>query len=684
MSVRTIATAVVWLCALSAATASAQEAQKAYERLYGRKVAEVAGTATKTDDLELAKKIISEVERLDDSPELQSLLWRKAYELSENVGGGLGVAETALNALVAASPEKAAEHERKRLELYRRHLRIGLPEDRAAAGKALVQALRRQASESDDAGQYDEALAGYHQAASLAARYAPHAKDDIAENIRRTAARKRRAMKVAALKRRLEENAQDAAAARELAMMLVVDEDDPASAAGYARTAGDEVLSTYIPMAAKPVEKVPERVCLELARWYRRLGDTADRKSKAAMYRRALRYVRRYLDLHDARDAKSLAARRLRETVSEALGKLPGGSDRAIPTWAPGRLTKHRQLECKWGPLYPKFSEDGRYVAAIGHVQANPYHPMLPFCWDLSTGKELLNAEKVFDAVESKVVMVFSPQDDRLAVFKAGSWARWDLARGKVLGIIKCAYPGAGACFSEDGRFVAMGWDKVRLHDGRTGRLLREIKPESQNSLRAAVHGFAPDGAGVVVSLGNQTACWDPKENDFRWKVDAAAGRYRRAGMGPLGKRVAIWAGGVGPVVVNAQTGKEILRMDSTYAQHEAFDVHWSADGRFMLLTHRYTASVVEIPSGKVVFKSEPRKLGHPLGLLRKGRILVSLQDSGVLLTEVPSGKELERFQTGMKIRNGKRYRAAISSDERFLALVTGGGNTLTIFEFGK
>jgi hypothetical protein len=100
-----------------------------------------------------------------------------------------------------------------------------------------------------------------------------------------------------------------------------VDLDNPAEAARHVEGIEDPSLRKYVPGAARPFAEAPEAACLELAEWYRALGDGAPAGAKAAMYARAEAYLERFLDVHSFDDLDRTRAAALLEKVDAALDK---------------------------------------------------------------------------------------------------------------------------------------------------------------------------------------------------------------------------------------------------------------------------------------------------------------------------------------------------------------------------
>ncbi len=126
---------------------------------------------------------------------------------------------------------------------------------------------------------------------------------DLADRIRQTAANANRAKHFELLKKKLKAEPANDKTRNEIIELCLLEYDSPALAAEFVAEDGDEMLRTYIPMAAKPLEDIAETPCMELGRWYLSLADIAPLKDrKVTALNRAIDYFERYLQLHEKPD----------------------------------------------------------------------------------------------------------------------------------------------------------------------------------------------------------------------------------------------------------------------------------------------------------------------------------------------------------------------------------------------
>jgi len=114
-----------------------------------------------------------------------------------------------------------------------------------------------------------------------------------------------------------------------LVRLYLVDKNDPEEAAKHLEGVADVTLRKYVSAAAKPLEELPEPLCLELGDWYMTLSDSTPMpSSKAALLTRAAAYYQRFLELHTADDSTrakaTFALKELRQAENSLAKAKPG------------------------------------------------------------------------------------------------------------------------------------------------------------------------------------------------------------------------------------------------------------------------------------------------------------------------------------------------------------------------
>jgi hypothetical protein len=323
---RTAAAALLFALALPA---FADEAQDAFNQVYGDDLKRVLATASTADDIALAKQLIDAAKKAGKQPEFLALLCEKAYDLAAKDASGLATAAAAMDLLAEKVPEKKVEALQKTAALCQKQYAAARGDTRAKAGESLIQALSTLANAQATAGDFDAATTTLRQALVIATTIKSESKAAIQTQLEGVAPAQKMEKQIAALKAKLEKDAGDAASRKELVRLLLVEGDNPADAATFVNESLDEATRKYVPAAAKPLEEAPELACKELGEWYRGLADQAAAPaSKGAMLRRAQGYYTRFLDLHTAEDlARTTAALTLRK-IEDAIVKLRAATNK--------------------------------------------------------------------------------------------------------------------------------------------------------------------------------------------------------------------------------------------------------------------------------------------------------------------------------------------------------------------
>jgi hypothetical protein len=176
--------------------------------------------------------------------------------------------------------------------------------------------------------------AGRYAQATKSARAAMAVVDDdemeqvfrIRNDLRRLARRESSARRLDALASALTERPGDQAIRERAIKICIVELDNPARAAVFVNEDTDQVLQTYVPMAAKSIDEVAEAACRELAEWYLDNIKKLSRFGRAVMLGRVAVYYGRFLKLHKTADAERRdAAEKYEQTVRQLseLGENP-------------------------------------------------------------------------------------------------------------------------------------------------------------------------------------------------------------------------------------------------------------------------------------------------------------------------------------------------------------------------
>jgi len=148
----------------------------------------------------------------------------------------------------------------------------------------------------------------------------------IRKDLRRLARRRSSARRLEALTSALTGRPGDQTLRERAIKICIIELDNPARAAVFVTEDTDQVLQTYIPMAAKSIDELAEAPCRELAEWYLNNLQKLSRLGRAVMLRRVVAYYGRFLKLHTAADAeRRVAAEKHQQAVRQLaeLGEKP-------------------------------------------------------------------------------------------------------------------------------------------------------------------------------------------------------------------------------------------------------------------------------------------------------------------------------------------------------------------------
>jgi len=305
-----------------------------FRELYGREAKGVAATATRKDDVALARKLIVAASEAKDSPAFQHLLYEKAYALGIQCQAGYASAIEAMEALIRVEPKLRCACDEKLLKAYNLQYRYCGRSERQAIGGLLLRHLLSMAGAELDAGEADESLAHYRQAHYLARKLKSSETRQIANKIKAAVARQKIDGEITRLGKLLASDRTNRRAAHRLVMLHLTERDDPNKAAELLPLAGpDQVLETYLPLLKKPWKHLSEQVALELATWYAKLAGEASPAGRPRMLARAKTYCGVYLGLHERDDAASLKAKNLLKRVEGELAEF-GTTEMVLPAQA--------------------------------------------------------------------------------------------------------------------------------------------------------------------------------------------------------------------------------------------------------------------------------------------------------------------------------------------------------------
>ncbi len=301
-----------WI-SLLALTLSAEEtcgdAQADFDALFSAEAKKVAATRIKSDDAALAAKLLAAAAGAPDSPDFQILLYEKAYEFGAKSKDGYAHAIAAARSLARADVKRADECEKKILTIYNLQYRTARGSARAAAGQVLSGYLVSLGDRHAAAGNTADALVEYRRA-SVVARSArlKNAKAILAK-INAAVARQHLDRRIAGLRKTVEGKPDDTRTTKQLMMLLLVEKNDPKAAMELLPKAdADETTRTFIPLAMKRWDDLPDDTYIDLGHWYQQLSKRTTGSAKLRILARARSYYQTYLTLRGKADASALRA----------------------------------------------------------------------------------------------------------------------------------------------------------------------------------------------------------------------------------------------------------------------------------------------------------------------------------------------------------------------------------------
>ncbi len=193
---------------------------------------------------------------------------------------------------------------------------------KVAASRPSLVGLLAESRKHEFAGRYAQAARSARAAMALAHTGGMRRVPQIRKRLRRLARRQCSARRLDALAADLAARPDDLAIRERAINICIVELDNPARAAAFINEDTDQILQTYVPMAAGKIDQIAEAPCRELAEWYLRNLKKSSRLGRVAMLWRVAAYYGRFLKLHTAADAERRQATEKYELVVRQLAEL--------------------------------------------------------------------------------------------------------------------------------------------------------------------------------------------------------------------------------------------------------------------------------------------------------------------------------------------------------------------------
>lgn len=199
----------------------------------------------------------------------------------------------------------------------------------AASRPSLIGLLAR-ADKLESAGKYSQAAKSARAAIAVAkgSKLVPL----IRKRLRRLALLTASARRLSEMKAALARKPDDMAVRERIIRLCVIELDNPSLAMEFINEDVDQMLRTFVPLAARKIDRIPEAQCRELADWYASLLKTPSRLGTVDMLRRVATYCGRFVKLHTVVDEEH---RRAAAGYADAVKRLSdiGETIEKSPSW---------------------------------------------------------------------------------------------------------------------------------------------------------------------------------------------------------------------------------------------------------------------------------------------------------------------------------------------------------------
>ncbi|KKN79443.1 hypothetical protein LCGC14_0340050 [marine sediment metagenome] len=320
------------LAMASTAVADGPQAADLVGALFGHEIAEATATRGEQDNLTLARQMLQVARSAQDDPELLGAICQAIHDLVVEIDGAEDLVIQAMDLAAGGQPAGAVGARKQVVAMWQRQLPGTSGAARQQVVGRLLEAMLILADAQAAAERWFDASMTVNQATALTERYAERWKPRVAEAGRQLEVREEAAEEIRELQAGLKADPNDRKARARLIHLYLVVLDDPAAAAAPAAATSDEVLRTYVPLAAKGPGDVAAAAAVELGRWYQSLAAGSEGPAEAAMLRRAAGYFRRVIAGEGEGEIRRQAAEQL-SRVNAALAEMTGltiSADRSV------------------------------------------------------------------------------------------------------------------------------------------------------------------------------------------------------------------------------------------------------------------------------------------------------------------------------------------------------------------
>ncbi|MFP4354566.1 MAG: hypothetical protein ACLFUJ_05520 [Phycisphaerae bacterium] len=286
---------------------------------YDNRIEQAVSTITRTDDLALAGEMTNTA-MLEQTPlELRKALLVRSTELAMKDRRGYDQAERSARLLVQAEASPGGEGDRLLTEVLELALRAADSLTRKQAATKLARQYIRHGRAMAEAKDPAGAIRLYRKAQGLTTLAGDEVTSSVRTHLGEAAWLQGVLNRSNMLTRQLEQSPDDMSLRRRLVLLTLLEMGDPSKAVEIWQGGPDPALSTYLPLAARDAGQLAPMACLELARWYRSLGQSGSQQARDLAMDKALSYYDLFLDKHKAQDAPHIQAIQERDELYEKL-----------------------------------------------------------------------------------------------------------------------------------------------------------------------------------------------------------------------------------------------------------------------------------------------------------------------------------------------------------------------------
>lgn len=427
---------VVSLCTLVAFSQgkSTNEASKAFDELFKKRIEQVQGTPSVSDDIELAKMLLKVGRDSRDQTPLLILLTESAFELAIQSREGYLIAVDAMGLLRDEVPAKRDEAGEKYFDVLNRLFVTSTGVDRDALGRRLASELLEDGDRFANDLLLDKALGRYRKAMVIASRGRLENGPKIKARIQWAVGRQRTAKRIEQLQQMLLRDASDTDSAKSLSLIFLNEYFDPEKASKYAGRASDAGIVKISELVRKPIEKLTISELFELGQWYQDLADSFRGADRVLPLMRAENYflVARYATTDTLMQTKLNV---FLDEIRVALKKLPSWGG---PNWKRHGMPKpvpHENVKVAFALLDGWSMKDEAIIGRCGNIDGAQPHLVTPFF-----AREFRFGLKMKSKWYQTMFFTFRDRGNVSIICSVGNWSnqatliRSDLATKKVDG----------------------------------------------------------------------------------------------------------------------------------------------------------------------------------------------------------------------------------------------------------